>query len=211
MSIQIYLALFIMVCLFAVLVSFGLARSTFKKEMSEKIKLDISLQQMVESEKKIQKIFEDNNIDSKVPIAKIAEIFDVEKGGSEKDLEDQAYLKEVNGKRIVVFQEGLSEIQKSFVFAHELAHLINGDKVPVTRPSGRNKSQIEQLADYTAAALLMPYDRVYGYLESNNYKESSAKKRTIIIQSLCKEYGVTEVIALRRIKEVYALKQTEMI
>lgn len=209
MSVQIYLSIFMLVCLCAFLVSFVFARGFFRKEMSEKIKLDISLAQMIESEKKIQKILDENNIDSTVALTKIATLFDVEKGGSEKNLLEQAYLKEEKGKKVVVFQQGLSEVEKRFVFAHEIAHLINGDTVPVTRPSGRNKAQIEQLADYTAAALLMPYDRIYGYLEQNNYKNSSARKRTMMIRSLCREYGVTEVIALRRVKEVYVLNRAE--
>ena len=98
------------------------------------------------------------------------------------------------------------EKDKSFAFAHEVAHLLNGDEVPATRPSGRNKSEIEQLADYTAAALLMPLDAVYNCLEKKNYSKISVNKKTKVIRELCSEYRVSEVIVMRRIKEVYALK-----
>ena len=100
-----------------------------------------------------------------------------------------------------------SNEEKRFVFVHEIAHLVNGDAIPVTRPDGFNKSKVEQLADYTAAALLMPLEPVYNYLIEHSYKQSLPQKRVVIIHELCKMYDVTEVVALRRVKEVYALKE----
>lgn len=208
MSVQDYLFAFGVVFVSTFFISIVLTRRIIKNELSEKIKLDISSDQMMESEERIKQFFKEHNINTDTSISKIANILKVEKGGVEKELEEQANLKEENGKKIVVFKGGLTEQEKQFVFAHEIAHLINGDEVPVTRPSGRNKSQTEQLADYTAAALLMPLENVYSFLETNNYIGASTKKRTIMVKHLCKKYGVTEVIALRRVKEVYVLKQS---
>ena len=91
--------------------------------------------------------------------------------------------------------------------AHECAHLINGDMDPLTRPLGKNKPKIEQLADYTAAALLMPLNQIYQYLEVNNYQSTSKRRKIELVRELCKTYKVSEIIAVRRIKEVYAVQR----
>ena len=78
---------------------------------------------------------------------------------------------------------------------------------PLTRPLGKNKPKIEQLADYTAAALLMPLNQIYQYLELNNYQSASKGKKKKLVRELCEVYEVSEIIAVRRIKEVYAIQQ----
>ncbi len=121
----------------------------------------------------------------------------------------QAYISEPNpeGNMTVTFREGVPYEQRKFILAHECAHIINGDPLPNARPDGKNKSPTEQLADYTAAAILMPKESVYRYLKENNYENLTAKKRSIVIKKLCKEFEVTPIIALRRVKEIYELKQ----
>lgn len=209
MSIQLYLFIFGVIFVFVSIVSFKMNYGIKRTELYEKIKMDVTRTQMLESEKRIEQFFVSNNLQKGASIIKIAEILNVEQGGVETGLQEQACLKKCayNGKKIVTFKEGLSEQEKRFIFAHEIAHLLNGDTVPVTRPNGRNKALIEQLADYTAAALLMPLEEVYDYLVKKDYKDSSSRKRTAIVHGLCKMYNVTEVIALRRINEVYILKQ----
>lgn len=209
MSIQLYLFIFGVIFVFVSIVSFKMNYGIKRTELYEKIKMDVTRTQMLESEKRIEQFFVNNNLQKGASIIKIAEILNVEQGGVETGLQEQACLKKCayNGKKIVTFKEGLSEQEKRFIFAHEIAHLLNGDTVPVTRPNGRNKALIEQLADYTAAALLMPLEEVYDYLVKKDYKDSSSRKRTAIVHGLCKMYNVTEVIALRRINEVYILKQ----
>ena len=208
MNAYIYMISFIIIFITVSIVS---AITTFKfakKGMNEKIKLDISIEDMRKSEKRISAFLIANQLGDDKSIYDIAEILNVEQGGTEQGLQDQAYLKDCDDhKKIVVFKPDLSERQQHFVFAHEIAHLINGDEIPVTRPNARNKSKIEQLADYTAAALLMPLDAVYTYLENNLYQNISVKERAKIVKELCEKYNVTEVIVLRRIKEVYVLKQ----
>lgn len=208
MSVHVYLTTFIILFIAVSAISVRKTFSFIKKDFSEQIKLDVTPERMAESENNISKFLEKNNIKADGSILEIARILNVEQGDTEKGLDTQAHLKEESetGKKVVTFKDGLSEEEKKFVFAHEIAHLLNGDSIPVTRPYGRNKSEIEQYADYTAAALLMPFELVEDFLMKNNYQNSSVQKRTVLVRKLCKEYGVTEIIALRRIKEVYTLK-----
>lgn len=210
MSAQIYLFLFIVLCIAVLFVASILSFKVFQEDFKDQIKLDVSLEQMKQSESRIKSFLEENNIEAGTSIGRIAEILKIRQGGTEQGIYNQAYLKEdsITGERIVVFKSGLSEREKNFVFAHEIAHILNGDTIPVTRPVGRNKSQMEQIADYMAAALIMPIDDVFAFLVKNNYRKSSTRKRMALVRLLCKDYKVTELIALRRIKEVYALKVT---
>ena len=209
MSVQIYITVCISVILVITLTSCVITNKVTKEYLSEKVKVDVTSEQMINAEGIIQKFHEEHDMPVGVSIAEIAEILGVEQGGVEPKLSDQGCLiNSSNGdKKIVVFKPGLSETEKRFVFAHEVAHLLNGDSIPVSRPDSRHKSEIEQLADYTAAALLMPLELVYEYLQDNEYKSVSTRKRVAIVRRLCREYDVTEVIALRRIREVYELKK----
>ncbi|HBA49326.1 MAG TPA: hypothetical protein DCZ91_16340 [Lachnospiraceae bacterium] len=107
---------------------------------------------------------------------------------------------------VVTFRKGLSKQERTFAFAHECGHIINEDDAPIDRPDGKHKSETEQTADYVAAALLMPIDDVYAYLIENRYQDTTPQKRVRLMKALCKRYGVSEVIALRRIREVSVLK-----
>lgn len=207
MTVQSYLTVVLTTIIISAIVSI-LATIYVKKSEFMKIKLDVTKEQMLNSEQRIETFLNDNNIKDNQSIAEIAKILNVEQGGTKQDLQEQAHLEEIDGtdKKTVIFKTGLSEKEKLFAFAHELAHLLNGDSIPATRPSGGNKSQIEQLADYTAAALLMPIEEVNNYLIMNNYRKVSARKQATIVHKLCKKYNVTEVIALRRIKEIQVLK-----
>ena len=124
----------------------------------------------------------------------------------------------------VVFKKGLSEEDYHFDFAHECGHLINGDPTPATRPEGYNKPQAEQLADYTYRVIVEKEEgssytiyHVSGakddvnsdvqIMDEHDYEKSSRRQKQILIRKLCDKYTVTEIIALRRIKEVYTIKQ----
>ena len=74
-------------------------------------------------------------------LEEIAKVLKVTWGNGSQNIQSQAVLCEPdeNGIRKVIFKEGLSGETKRFVFAHECAHLINGDTAPLTRPLGRNK------------------------------------------------------------------------
>ena len=45
---------------------------------------------------------------------------------------------------------GLTNEEIIFAFAHECAHIVNHDKLPIARPSGKGKAKIEQYADIIA-------------------------------------------------------------
>lgn len=208
MNASVYLVSFLIIIFIVMIVSAVITFKITKKGLCEKVKLDITPEDMKKLEDRINNFLKENNLGTDQSIFEVAKVLKVEQGGVEPGLKDQGYLKECkNQKKVVVFKENLTEKERNFVFAHEIAHLINGDKIPVTRPVGRHKSKVEQLADYTAAALLMPRDTIYAYLENSKYRQASIKKRAAILKELCKQYNVTELIALRRIEEVYVLEQ----
>lgn len=208
MSVQIYIFLFSLIMISILFVSILATFKVTKKDFSDKIKLDVAVEQMRESENTIRLFLNRNAVEAGESIDKIAKILNIRQGGVEQGIQGQACLREDNltGEKIVTFKEGLSEIEKKFIYAHEIAHILNGDTIPAMRPIGYNKPQVEQLADYTAAALLLPLDSVFDFLMENNYKESSARKKVLLVHQLCKRYEVTEMIVLRRIKEVFAIK-----
>lgn len=209
MSIQVYLGIFIIIMLLVPIVSTIITSRTIKREYEQRVKIDISLEKMRELEKNLEHFFEENNILEGQSIWEIAKILKISLDNCENRISGQAQLSEPdkNGNMIVTLRKGLTNEEINFALAHECAHLINNDPLPVARPSGQNKPEVEQIADYTAAALLMPCDSVYKYLVENRYKEVSSRERVILIRKLCQTYKVSEVIALRRVKEVYALKQ----
>lgn len=110
-----------------------------------------------------------------------------------------------------MFKPGLSDIEKEFAFAHEIAHIINNDAIPASRPDAHNKDFIEQRADYTAAAILMPINEVSTFLKEKKYDSLSRKGRMAIVKDLCEKYNVTEVNALRRIREIQKLEKKSSI
>ncbi|MCM1225329.1 MAG: ImmA/IrrE family metallo-endopeptidase [Lachnospiraceae bacterium] len=211
MLFEIYLVLFGGVSILTIILSFIITHFSLKKEYEQKIKLDITVEQMRMLERRYSDFLKENQLDRTVDIDKIAEVLQVSIGGEDSKISNQADLSEPDefGNRIVIFKRGLTLEKKNFAYAHECAHLINGDVGPLARPEGYNKPLVEQLADYTAAAMLMPEDEIYKYLESNDYKKLSPKRRVRVIRALCRKYKVSEVIVLRRVKEVYELKQLE--
>lgn len=205
MSIELYLSITSIVIIVITIVT-GLEIRKTSKEINE---VDIELKDMCNMENTIASFYKKNNLKPETSLEEIAKVLKVTWGNGSQDIQSQAVLCEPdkNGVRKVIFKEGLSGETKRFVFAHECAHLINGNTAPLTRPLERNKPKVEHLADYTAAALLMPLNRVYQYLELNNYQRVSKGKKKRLVRELCKVYEVNEIIAVRRIKEVYAIQQ----
>lgn len=205
MSVQLYLSI---ICIVIVAITV-VAIFEIHKTSEEINKIDIELSDMCKMEKTIASFYEKNKLESETSLEEIAKILKVTWGDSSESMQNQAVLSDPdgNGIRKVIFKEGLSGETKRFVFAHECAHLINGDMDPLTRPLGKNKPKVEQLADYTAAALLMPLDQIYQYLEVNNYQSASKRKKIELVRELCETYRVSEIIAVRRIKEVYVVQK----
>ena len=106
----------------------------------------------------------------------------------------------------VTYRKGLKQPERKFAFAHECGHVINKDSLPIDRPTGKHKSSVEQEADYVAAALLMPIDDVFEFLEQNNYHKASRQSRVRLINKLSRKYGMSKDVVLRRIREVCLVK-----
>lgn len=208
-----YITVFICISLLTAILSFVITCFGLRKEYDREVKLDITVEDMKMLEKRFGEFLQKNQLKKTADINEIADILKVSIGGEDSSLLNQADLSDPDefGNRTVTFKKGLTLEKKNFAYAHECAHLINGDVGPHTRPEGYNKPYVEQLADYTAAAMLMPEDEVYEYLENKDYKNLSPKKRVAVIRSLCREYKVSEVIVLRRVKEIYELKQSELV
>jgi len=73
--------------------------------------------------------------------------------------------------------------------------------------SDKENYEFELKADYVAGALLMPLDAVYSYLEEKHFRTVSSRRRAKIVKYLSRKYGVEPIVALRRIRQVYMVKQ----
>lgn len=183
-----------------------------RKHCMEQVKIDVSLRQMKKAEDRITTFLADNNLTTNSSIYEIAHALHIVDRGVENGISGRARLctPDKDGNLTVTFKRGLSREERRFDFAHECAHQINGDKPPNTRPIGRNKPKMEQLADYTAAALLMPASQIYNFLIETDYSNADKNRRYTLIKRLCKTYEVSEVIALRRVQEINELKNMKM-
>lgn len=212
MSVQLYLIVFVIAILGAFIASAVITPSVLRREYERQLKLDVTPKQMKNTEGKIKKFYSESGLSTNASIYEIAQVLNIVEGGIDANLTERARLCEPdeNGKMKVLFKKGLTKEERKFDFAHECAHRINGDPIPNTRPGGHDKPKVEQIADYTAAALLMPLEEVYNFLVEKDYIASDKNKRYNLLCELCKIYGVSEVIALRRIKEVALLKNIQM-
>lgn len=212
MSLEFYVTVFSVITAIISVVSFILTPHILKKDCLEQVKIDISMRQMKKAEERIAHFLNDNNLPIGSSVYEIAKVLHIVDGGISNGISGRARLclPDKNGNMTVQFKRGLSKEEYKFDFAHECAHQINGDAPPNTRPGGRNKPKVEQIADYTAAALLMPLAQVYDYLVENDYSNADKDKRYSLIRGLCKKYEVSEIIALRRVKEVNELKNMKM-
>lgn len=209
MSSGIYLSVMSVACFGVFVISLIVNRKKVKDEIATAIKQDITSKQMKEAEQVVERFLSEKNIPSGASISEVGAALNIREGETVERISGQAHLSGPNedGIMIVTFRKGLSQQERTFAFAHECGHRINNDTVPIDRPAGKHKALAEQLADYVAAALLMPLDSVYTYLEKNHFRTASPRARIKITKSLCKIYGVDEVVALRRIREVYMVKK----
>lgn len=211
MNAELYLSIMIVVCIITPVVSMLVHRKETRISLESRVRPDIDVDKMKEAEEKVSLFLRKNGIAPGTEIIAIGHAVNVFPGEDDCRLQSQAHLNEADedGRMIVTFQKGLSERERIFAFAHECGHIVNGDPIPNDRPTGKRKKQPEQIVDYIAAALLMPFNDVYEYLSKNNYLKTTPRKRVRITKSLCKKYGVSTTLALRRIREVYLLKESE--
>jgi len=192
------------------IVSFIYNHQRVKYELALSIKHDITDEHMRILERKVARFLQNNNIDAGTKIEYIADILNIEEGEIGERFAAQAHLNppDENGRMIVTFRKGLTATERRFALAHECGHIINNDPLPIDRPYGDNKDLREQAADYIAAALLMPIEDVYNFLTDNDYLNLSSKNKIKLCQKLCKKYNVDNIIVLRRVREVYYLKES---
>ena len=209
MSPEIYLSVMGVVCLGTLMVSLIVSHKQVKDEIAVAIQPDITSEQMKEAEQTVKRFLAEKKIPCDASISVVGAALNIREGETVERILGQAHLSspDENGIMVVTFRKGLSQQERTFAFAHECGHRINHDSVPIDRPAGKHKASAEQLADYVAAALLMPLDSVYAYLEENRFRTASPRRRIKITKNLCKTYGVDEVVALRRIREVYMVKE----
>lgn len=209
MSVQFYLLIVIICFLAAIVFVCIFGRDIYNEHYSSQLKFDIGLDEMKESEEILKNFMSNNDIDINGNIVRnVAQKLDVEIGGYSNTIQNNAELSMKNGKKVVIMKEGLNDQEQWFCFAHECAHLIYGDPIPQARPEGKDKDKREQRADYLAAAMIMPREKVYAFLEGNNYMNISSNKKLKLIAQMSREYNVRDVVVMRRIKEVIALEQT---
>ena len=177
-------------------------------ELKQELKADITKDDMLLLEKRIQDFYATNNIPSNPTLDDIALVFHVHRG-EEGDIPVQADLSkpDINGNRVVTFKIGLSEQKKTFAFAHECGHLINGDSIEEhhTRPDTTGKDYKEQKADYTASAIILPVKMMRRFLEENDYNKVGKYKRLRLVKKLSREHNIEDIVVIRRIKEIQLL------
>ena len=177
-------------------------------ELKRQMEIDISVKEMEKAELKIAYLKKENGLPDDVGINMISSVLNVVDCGEDINLKDRAYiLKPTNSSRIEVYHKtNIADSDKLFDFAHECGHLINGDKIPTTRPNGQNKEEMELLADYTGVAVLLPYTDIKRTLEKANYSNASIFKRSHTISEISNKYTVDKTVVARRIKEVLLLE-----
>lgn len=187
------------------------ANLILRKEYKRKVTPDIDVAFMVNAEKMIQEFLSSSKIDDGYTLSKIASILKVKETGEVINLNVQAEVSapDEEGFRYVSYRRGLSSEEKTFALAHECAHILLGHATPATRPDGHNKPTEDQMADYTAAALLMPVRKVMSELEDKNYFEADYRIRRKILKDICDSFGFSEILVLRRIKEIQLLCSDE--
>ena len=212
MSFEVYTGIAVLLAVLAIIVSSLYAHLVTKRDFKQKLQSDITIDQMLESEERIESFYRENNLYPGCTLSKIAEALLVKMGGIDATLtNDQAHISQQgpDGYRVVDFKSDLSKTEKRFAYAHECAHVLNNDDIPATRPNGQHKSPCEQIADYTAAAFLMPYKDVLQVLTDYDYATGSKNQRVRVLRFLCQRYQVSEMVASRRISEVEQLNQVQ--
>lgn len=185
-----------------------------KPKRKDKLRQDITTEQMIESEKRLRSFLSSHNLEQNASLVKIAKSLNVvSQSAREKLNNNQANISEPdeNGVRTVVFDTSLNEEEIRFAFAHECSHLINGDSTPAMRPSTSNKPSCEQLADYMAAAILLPLNEMSKALNESNFTHLNNRKKLSFIRKICAQYQVNDIVAIRRISEVLHLQKCEPI
>lgn len=211
MSSQFYLVVAGTVLIVSFIVSVLFSRnlaSTLQSELSP----DIAVDEMKTLEARIEQFMKSVNLHDNAAFEDIVHALKVIDCGVGDNIEGRARVYDIapDGFRRVYHNSSVPQEEWKFDLAHECGHLINGDPLPTDRPDGYHKSIVEQKADYTAAAILMPINPVYDFLSSRGYFSATAQERKDLAITLSKLYNVDDILVVRRIKEICLLKETNV-
>ena len=175
--------------------------------------IQFTKKEMQEMENLISTFFKMNKTEQKIPVdifeTATALGFDVRGAAFESKLEGILVVNEsvekiygFNSNKLIAYNCAKDIYSKKFIVAHELAHYINEKKnafdkkiVVAARDHSDSYSENkkEQQMDYIAAALLIPKNSLFDFLQ----KHPNAKKEQIAMQ-----YKVSNELAERRLDEI---------
>lgn len=212
MSAGIYLIIFGGVILIAFAFSLYAYKVIYAQKLQSEIQIDITEQQMHEIEDKIQKIKDENGFDDDTDIYTFAKSQNVYEGIEKPMTNSKACIESENNtdRKIVDYSIGMSKEDKIFAFAHECGHVINDDHIPNKQHKGHGKPEEEQLADYVAAALLLPRRKMENYILKSNFYGVNTKEKMKIIRMISQRHCVTVTAVIKRIKEIRALNNSRI-
>lgn len=112
--------------------------------------------------------------------------------------------------KLIVVDSKLTTEQKRFVVAHELGHYIMGNRADVTGEhiemridKHDEKPEKENEIDYFAACILMPHNAVKKMVQLDEPENA-------LVEELSRAFGVSSIVAKRRIQEVRQLENCEL-
>ena len=174
-------------------------KRSIKKEYLNKIEIK-KYEDMLEKFKKSKNISDTDTIDEILLKLNLT----VEE--SKLDNNTEGDLKE----NVITVTPSLSLRGRNFCIAHEIAHIVRGDNFGARKVHGSVfRSPNEDICDYIAAAILLPYNIIKKSVIDSNYKKMSFKKRILFIQNMADAYNVDQELVLRRISEITILENKE--
>ena len=207
MKSQAYIIAVIVTFIAALVYSIVNYRKYYIDEFRKRVRVDISLDEMHRIEELVSATKEAFRLDDDTELDVFAQAIHVKEGKALKRINNRAQIKlpSIDGFMYVDYSSKLSHVDRRFALAHECGHVLNHHPIPNTQQLGHGKPENEQIADYTAAAIIMPKNRVVTFLHDTHYDEMSTRQKKKLISKMCKQFDVSESSAIKRIKEVKML------
>lgn len=171
-----------------------------EKQHQKQERAIFAAEEIKKQEQIVKSFFETNNIEPNSHIRNIVADLNLELKFC-KSLPDHD-VAELEDKTIkVLSSDGIKE--QNFDIAHEIAHVIKGDKVGARKKHSifRIRSYEEQVLDYMAAAILLPMDELLLRMSKSNYHQLKKFERIKFIDALAEEKDISDEVVLRRIIE----------
>lgn len=207
MNIQIYYTIGIVTTVIAILYAIIAYFKYGVDEIRETVNIDINHDEMENIEQLVRQVKKEHKLDDDTPLCVFAQAINVKEGKPLKDIHTKAVINPPSddGYMYVDYSIKLSAKEKLFALGHECGHVLNKHPIPNTLWEGRGKPEDEQIADYTAAAIIMPQEKIKNMLIGNSYCELGTKQKRKLVLKICKKYNVSESSAIKRIMEVRLL------